>query len=517
MHVRAYVQHCRQAGRHHDANNVTLFNALCASLTPYAVGRYRQHIITEQVDYDVDTLLGWLDLQIRQFRDADFFYAETSTQAPTRRAAWRAYPTVQVTDREKEYDSDASQDSIELAAAFYVEDRQGEDRCPACGQDHGLKECDIFRNLTTTERRKVVAATRACYVCLLKGHIASKCQDKKPCTSCPRLHHPMLHDQDETKRPQRRYPLNAYVATGEGTQSDQEQADEEQEETISAMPATGPGCALRTLPVLLVNRKNGKREVYNAFVDDGCSHALVSERVARDLALKGEPIRTNIQGVGGHCIAQQSYSVELQIQSLTGPMKRNIRAQVLPTPAGTLMPTDWSKQKEFHPHLKHIDFPAPVHTKGIDILIGQACPDLLASKEEVTAGPADPVARRTLLGWTAAGPMSGNARESLQALFAFPAEIEGVEPDFGPSGHHVQTEGSRVGTTGSIHLGDQPRTRRRGNGPDRATPEGHRPTGARELHRRHGEGTRASLVDRRTRAAPEPSALSTPSSIAGAE
>ena len=484
MHVRAYVQHCRQAGRYHDANNVTLFNTLCASLTPYAVGRYRQHVIKEQVDYDVDSLLGWLDLQIRQYRDADFFYAETSTQAPTRRrSTWRAYPAIQVPEDERDYDSDASQDSIELAAAYYAEDRQGEEQCPACGKDHELTKCETFRNLTTRERRKVVAAARACYVCLLKGHVASKCQDKKPCTSCPRLHHPMLHEQDGVRRPGQRYSVNAYAATGGETQADQDRPDEEEEQTISAMPATGPGCALRTLPVLLVNRKNGKREVYNAFVDDGCSHALVSERVAKDLALKGEPIRTNIQGVGGHRIAQQSYSVELQIQSLTGPTKRNIRAQVLPTPAGTLMPTDWSKQKELYPHLKHIEFPTPVHTKGIDILIGQACPDLLASKEEVTAGPTDPVARRTLLGWTAAGPLPGNAQESLQALFAFPAGIEGGEP--GSASPDIMCKPRDQGSqhSGGTQQGVRPGTRRGGDGRDHAKLGGHQRTGEREPYR----------------------------------
>lgn len=162
-------------------------------------------------------------------------------------------------------------------------------------------------------------------------------------------------------------------------------------------------------------------------MDDGCSHAIVSDTVARELALKGDPIRTNIQGVGGQKIVKDSMSVELQIQSLVGPTKRTIRAQVLTLPAGTLLPTDWTQAKDGFPHLKHIDFMAPVPNRGLDILIGQACSDLLASKEEVVAGPDDLVARRTLLGWTAAGPTRGQDRtgkDSVQALFAFPASVE---------------------------------------------------------------------------------------------
>lgn len=331
-------------------------------------------------------------------------------------------------------------DSVEVAAAYYAGQEghtEEKGRCLACGQDHQPHGCDTFKNLQPRERRRAIAAARACYICLLPGHIAAKCPAKKPCTRCYRFHHLLLHDDDRHgrggggDRPAGR--TRAFVANGTEGPTLDEVTDRPCEDTTADVRAMAaevgpPNCALRTLPVLLINKKNGRRETYNAFVDDGCSHALISARVAQELALVGQPIRTSIQGVGGHTISHPSQSVELQIQSLVGPAKRTFHAQVLPLPVGKLQPTDWSSHKTNFPHLQHINFLPPIPGKGIDILLGQACPDLLASKEEVVAGPQDPVARRTLLGWKAAGPQQPGVT-MMPALFAYPVNLESIVPD----------------------------------------------------------------------------------------
>lgn len=97
MHVTAYVQHCRMSEQPADADNLTLFNALTACFHPGAIKKYKQHVIQHELEYDVRSILAWLDKEIREFRDADLFH-EVTAQAPAAgprpRATWRAYPAL---------------------------------------------------------------------------------------------------------------------------------------------------------------------------------------------------------------------------------------------------------------------------------------------------------------------------------------------------------------------------------------------------------------------------------------
>lgn len=439
-HVAAYVDHCREAGRVHDANNIAFFNVICSCLATPTMRRYKQYIAQHDVPYDVFTLLDWLSREIKQYRDTDLFFEEIASSAHASRPPWRAFvgadDGVGSTSGER-LSSTSSQDSVELAAAYYAgQEIETQSRCPACGSSHEPAKCAEFLKLSPAARRKAISAAKRCYICLKGGHIAAKCFSKKPCDKCPRLHHPLLHQE-----PEARSNSGSFVGRARGEKfvaaaamGREEGAEEGASELAQAgqehsLAAAVPGCALRTVPVILINKKNGRRETYNAFVDDGCSHAIVSERVAKDLALTGDPVLTNIQGVGGQRITQNSLSVDLQIQSLAGPTKRNFRAQVLKHPAGSLLPVDWSQRKFDYPHLEHIEFPSPVPGKGIDLLLGQACPDLLASKQEVVAGQHEPVARRTLLGWTVAVLVPGGAEGKVKSLLAFSAAITSVQPD----------------------------------------------------------------------------------------
>ena len=97
---------------------------------------------------------------------------------------------------------------------------------------------------------------------------------------------------------------------------------------------------------------------------------------------------------------------------------RNV--QVVEPLVGDVLVTDWNNHKRGYAHLQDIAFPVPVHDRRIDLLIGTDHGRLLAELRPSVVGArgADPVARLTCLGWTAAGKQETNGREEEQDVLA---------------------------------------------------------------------------------------------------
>ena len=68
------------------------------------------------------------------------------------------------------------------------------------------------------------------------------------------------------------------------------------------------------------------------------------------------------------------------------------------------------------PHLKNIDI-ADLVDKKVTILIGSDVPEALCSLEVRTGKTGQHHAERTLLGWTAMGPLKGRRDESAEVNF----------------------------------------------------------------------------------------------------
>ena len=77
-------------------------------------------------------------------------------------------------------------------------------------------------------------------------------------------------------------------------------------------------------------------------------------------------------------------------------------------------------------HLQNIKFPKLGPRPIVDILIGIDCLDLHCSLEDVNGGPGEPVARKTVLGWTCIGkiPCSEHSPQTHYASTYFIGEPE---------------------------------------------------------------------------------------------
>lgn len=124
MHVSAYLQHCQLAGQPLNKGDVNLFHTFCSFLAPYAAEQYRVFVIRERLDYNVQSLLAWVRAQIQAHRDRDLFFDAPTAQgkniknAPPRKAFQADIQESQRRELTVSTDSGASQDSLELTAAF---------------------------------------------------------------------------------------------------------------------------------------------------------------------------------------------------------------------------------------------------------------------------------------------------------------------------------------------------------------------------------------------------------------
>ena len=69
--------------------------------------------------------------------------------------------------------------------------------CAACGttEHHLLETCSEFLKLTLSEKKKLARAKGLCMNCLKGSHIAKDCT-QKPCPTCSKPHHKVMHPTD---------------------------------------------------------------------------------------------------------------------------------------------------------------------------------------------------------------------------------------------------------------------------------------------------------------------------------
>ena len=278
--------------------------------------------------------------------------------------------------------------------------------CSLCSGDHGLGQCNKFKELDPRGRKEILMKENRCFLCLQRGHTVARCKFTFKCARCERRHHTLLHGADAA--------VGSTFVTLEEENDDTEGAVASLQYGLlankaSASPLSLPSevvkVSLRTLPVLLENPTNGAKTLVNAMLDDGCtSAAILSKEVAKRLNLQGQVRWTSTEGVGGHVTKYQTVYTCIRILNADTRSGWTVPAQVMDRPAGSYEPVDWNEHKSAFPHLATLPFPKPVPDSGVDVMIGNLCPMFVASREEVCGADNEPVARRTFLGWTAVGP-----------------------------------------------------------------------------------------------------------------
>ncbi|XP_033099358.1 uncharacterized protein LOC117103008 [Anneissia japonica] len=94
-------------------------------------------------------------------------FASSQAQANTRKPAARSFNT-----------------------SAKVEKKHG---CQACGENHSICTCKLFKEMSTEEKQALVRTKRLCNGCLKRGHIWKECRKKSICEICQGKHPTVLH------------------------------------------------------------------------------------------------------------------------------------------------------------------------------------------------------------------------------------------------------------------------------------------------------------------------------------
>ena len=178
-------------------------------------------------------------------------------------------------------------------------------RCPVCDNDHLLKDCNQFKDMSVDRRVAIVKDNRLCYRCLNKEHLSPDCKRNEPCGNgdCGRLHHPLLHGAPRMY-PRRRPPVSTTRATSP------------QPFSSATAVATESVTMLPIVPVVLT--ANGRKFQTFALLDSGSEVTLVEKGVIEKLGVDGREDTMAIVTVTGSGRPVKSKRVEFVVESTDG-------------------------------------------------------------------------------------------------------------------------------------------------------------------------------------------------------
>ena len=93
--------------------------------------------------------------------------------------------------------------------------------CPRCDAAHKLADCPIYREMTSSDRRRFNKNQGICWRCLIPGHMSKTCESTIKCDKCEIAHHPLAHPEPSSAKPAggeaKGAPTEAAAATPEAT------------------------------------------------------------------------------------------------------------------------------------------------------------------------------------------------------------------------------------------------------------------------------------------------------------
>ncbi|XP_018575220.1 uncharacterized protein LOC108914014 [Anoplophora glabripennis] len=275
-------------------------------------------------------------------------------------------------------------------------------KCVFCNNLHKSQDCVKARKISLEDRKKQLTDKRACFRCLMSGHMAKKCRVRLCCVICSRSHVPIMCPQ---------LPSNKAVEVNVNPVTEQTLAN-----------CTRYHVFLQTLRVKL----KGVRErscVSRVLIDSGSQRSYILKSTAMKLGYR--PKRTESIAhclFGGKTITQihnrydvtvckDSYSLTFEV--LDQPA---ICTDILPVFDGTWM----EEVRSLNIELSDVNEPGP-----IELLLGADVASKIYGGDyrELKCGL---VATKTCLGWTLIGKISTaeNIEDSNLALTTLPLLIK---------------------------------------------------------------------------------------------
>ncbi|XP_062556797.1 uncharacterized protein LOC134221623 [Armigeres subalbatus] len=210
---------------------------------------------------------------------------------------------------------------------FVQTSNQSKESCACCGNEHLIYKCDVFKDMTISERYTKVKQTGLCFNCLRRGHRTGECNSDRTCKTCKRKHHSLLHE-NKTTAPQFGVSQSSAVTSS---------VPEEHCEVAGQAPGS-VNCA-RAATTKQVLLSTGEVEVYGsgnnrlacrALLDSGSDSHLISEAFARKLNIPMERVNIPIIGVN-NAATRVKHKLHTTISSRVNPFVVDLDFLVVPT------------------------------------------------------------------------------------------------------------------------------------------------------------------------------------------
>jgi hypothetical protein len=259
--------------------------------------------------------------------------------------------------------------------------------CPCCSQNHNLFHCAQFINLTVKDRINLVHSKRLCNNCFRDNHVASTCKSEYRCKICKESHNTLLHETLSQTNNNQQPPTVL---------------------KINSHQVYFSNVILPTAQVQVYDHF-GKTHVFRALLDSGSQLNFVSERVAKLLKLKLQPVVLSVAGIN-QSLTNASNVTDIKIQSNYEDYNSNLSCVVIPQISEFLPCNSFSTANLKFP--QHIQLADPTfHVKGaIDLLIGaQVFFQLLKPNRESLAQ--NFLLQETKLGWVVVNSCYNNGQD----------------------------------------------------------------------------------------------------------
>nr|XP_039258906.1 uncharacterized protein LOC120335470 [Styela clava] len=271
-------------------------------------------------------------------------------------------------------------------------------RCVICSKDHFLIHCPEFERKSASEREATIREFHICRNCLYIGHMARQCRKNPACTErgCGGRHHRMLHrNVADTKRKEQSTSSATQTATSGST--------------LTNYTRNSAGVYLNIVPVKVSSPQGREIEVY-CFLDEGSTSCLCDKRLMELLEMDGEPMSYSITTVNTpNPQKQDGFALDLTVKPLKGEgcvtLHRVLTVDEIPT-----VPNKLPKRIELkrHEYLEGIEFPK-LPDERVMLMIGVNVPEVFWVKDERRGTTNEPVAKRSILGWSLVGPAFNKA------------------------------------------------------------------------------------------------------------
>ena len=312
--------------------------------------------------------------------------------------------------------------------------------CSLCEGRHAFWKCETYKSLSDQKKFDTVKKSKRCFNCLSSDHPLTQCTSKATCFRCHERHHTSLHDFYEAKKakdsenPEKEKGEEGRTEDDErktekkdinvvGGKADEAKGSNDELHTKATMTSSHRSTYLWVVPIEIHGPK-GDVITTHALLDNCSQRSLLRDDIAEKLGIHGQERGVDLTSVcdKNKVVFQE---VDFDISSKGGGDQFSVEnAYVVPKdtfnmPAQPPPPVTHNGEK--FTHLDGIlDDLEEVKAEQISILVGADVPESLLPVEVRRGTRGEPLAIKTVFGWTLFGVVKTQALEThiahLQAI-----------------------------------------------------------------------------------------------------